>query len=365
MHRRDLLGGLAAGALVSLAAGSPAVAAEAPEPELQFRFPLEQQTPKVGNGGVAREASVSEFPISKGIAGVSMWVDPGTMRELHWHANAAEWGYVVSGRCRTTVYDPQGNSEVNDFEPGDLWYFPRGHGHSIQGIGNEPCHFILVFDNGAFSEFATFSVTDWVGHTPPEVLAKQFNLPASTFASWPKKEVYFAKGPVPQGPAPTTGQEPPLTHRFRLLAQTPQTYPGGRLYLETVDRFPLAKTISGGVMTLEPGAVREMHWHPNADEWQYVLAGRFRMTVFASKGRATTVEMNAGDVGYVPMGMGHYLENIGTEECRVLLAFNAGDYQEIGLLGWLDSNPDQVVATNFSLSVDTVKAFPKEIFLVR
>ncbi|MBI3925828.1 MAG: cupin domain-containing protein [Armatimonadetes bacterium] len=364
-QRRDLLGGVAAGALVGMFAG-PALAAESPAPdELQFRFPLEQQKPKAGNGGVAREASVTEFPISRGIAGVSMFLDPGSLRELHWHANAAEWGYVVSGRCRTTIYDPEGNSEVNDFEAGDLWYFPRGHGHSIQGIGDEPCHFILVFDNGAFSEFATFSVTDWIGHTPAEVLAKQFNLPSQTFASWPKSEVYFAKGPVPQGPPPDTGAEPPLTHRFRLLSQEPQAYPGGEMYLATVQKFPIAKTISGGVMTLEPGALREMHWHPNADEWQYVISGRFRMTVFASKGRARTVEMGPGDVGYVPMGMGHYLENIGQEECHVLIAFNAGDYQEIGLLGWLDSNPDQVVATNFSLSPDIVEKFPREIFLVR
>jgi oxalate decarboxylase len=360
-----LLQGAAAGALVGLLAGSVSAAEENPQTDLEFSFPLERQKPKAERGGTAREASVDEFPISKGLAGVSMRVEPGTMRELHWHANAAEWGYVVSGRCRTTIYEPSGRSEVNDFNPGDLWYFPRGHGHSIQGIGDETCHFILVFDNGAFSEFATFSVTDWVAHTPPEVLSKEFGMPASSFSSFPRGEVYFAQGPVPTGPAPESSDQSPLTHRYQLLKQAPTIYPGGTLTIATVDNFPISKTVSGGVMTLEPGALRGMHWHPNADEWQYVMAGRIRMTVFASQGRASTVEMGPGDVGYVPMGMGHYLENIGSEEARLLLAFNSGDYQEIGLAGWLGSNPAQVVATNFSIPVEEVEKFPKRRFLVR
>ena len=117
------------------------------------------------------------MPISKGIAGVSMRLEPGGIRELHWHATAAEWAFVIEGRVRTTVIDPEGNPETNDFGPGDIWYFPRGHGHALQGMGPGTAHFILIFDNGYFSEFGTFSVTDWIGHSPPELLAKNLGLP--------------------------------------------------------------------------------------------------------------------------------------------------------------------------------------------
>ena len=130
-------------------AGSDSATPSSEDPLPAFRFPLEEQTPRVGEGGTAREASVEHFPVSTGIAGVSMTLEPGSLRELHWHANAAEWAYVVSGNCRTTIYAPSGKSETLDFAPGDVWYFPRGHGHSIQGIGPGACHFILVFDNGA------------------------------------------------------------------------------------------------------------------------------------------------------------------------------------------------------------------------
>ncbi len=123
---------------------------------LSFRYELERQKPRTGSGGTTRGASVHEFPASIGVAGVSMRLDPGSMRELHWHANAAEWGYVVSGRCRTTLLNPDGPTETDEFGPGDVWYFPRGWGHSIQGLGPGECHFILIFDNGDFSRGSYF-----------------------------------------------------------------------------------------------------------------------------------------------------------------------------------------------------------------
>ena len=183
------------------------------------------QKTKTFDGGTAKEANVTGFPVSDKLAGVYMTLEPGALRELHWHANAAEWAYVIEGNCRVTTIDPQNQCEIVDFGPGDVWYFPRGHGHSIQGLGPGTCTFILVFDNGYFSEFGTFSITDWLGHTPPEVLARNFELPASTFADFPKKEVYIATGPVPPplpaDPAPGSLNAPPLTHRYQLARPEP------------------------------------------------------------------------------------------------------------------------------------------------
>ena len=201
-----------------------------------FRFPLEEQPAKTGEGGTAREASAREFPVSTGIAGVSMRLAAGTLRELHWHANAAEWAYVISGNCRVTIYSPSGKGETLDFGPGDVWYFPRGHGHSIQGIGPGDCHFILLFDNGYFSEFATFSFSDWIGHTPREVLAKNLKLPESTLEKLPTKEVYFAKGPVAPPPV-RPRRSPPPVHKYRLGQQTPSRFNGGDLRLVSAREF--------------------------------------------------------------------------------------------------------------------------------
>jgi oxalate decarboxylase/phosphoglucose isomerase-like protein (cupin superfamily) len=120
----------------------------------------------------AEDTLVAAGPEIEKLAGVYMTLEPGGLRELHWHANAAEWAYVIEGRCRVTTIDPQNQCEIVECGPGDVWYFPRGHGHSIQRPGPGTCTFVLVFDNGYFSEFGTFSITDWLGHTPPDVLAK-------------------------------------------------------------------------------------------------------------------------------------------------------------------------------------------------
>ena len=290
-------------------------------PELpSFRFALGAKPFKAFDGGTAKEATVAEFPVSEKLAGVLMRLSPGALRELHWHANAAEWAYVLDGQCRVTTFDPQGRSEIADFGRGDTWYFPRGHGHSIQGLGPGECSFVLVFDNGYFSEFGTFSISDWIGHIPAEVLQKTFRVPEQTFAPFPKREVYIAKGPVPAAlPANAAAgslNSSPLTHRYRLLAQKPDSFPGGTMRVASEREFPISATMTGALLHIDAGSLREPHWHPNAAEWQYYIAGRGRMTVFGSHGRARTDEFGPGDVGYVPQGYGHYIENIGSENLQ-------------------------------------------------
>jgi oxalate decarboxylase len=333
-----------------------------------FKFPLEKSKAKVIGKSTAREATVEQLPISKGIAGVSMALEPGGMRELHWHATAAEWAFVDRGRVRTTVLSPGGYRETNDFEPGDVWYFPRGHGHMLQCLGKEPCHFVLIFDNGYFSEFGTFSITDWIGHTPKALLAKNFGLPESTFEGFPKEEVYFARGALPptKPAAPLAGwKSPPRTHKYRLLANPPKVNnKGGKLWLVDSTTFPISKTITGAVLDLDPGALRELHWHPSADEWQYVLEGKVSVTLFGSGGRSRTETLEKGDVGYVPQGYGHSIENVGDKKCRVLIGFNSGVYEEIDLTEWIASNPADVLATNFGRPAALFEKFPrKDVFI--
>src|SRR6516165_9380317 len=194
LPRRDFLATAAAFVAATTAAlvgtretraGDPSFMNNVPDPLVSgkdlptFKFALEKSEGKVIAKSYGKEATVVQLPISKGIAGVSMKLEPGAMRELHWHATAAEWAFVLEGRVRTTVIEPRGLAETNDFEPGDVWYFPRGHGHMLECLGDKPTHFILIFDNGYFSEYGTFSITDSIGHTPKPLLAKNFGIPES------------------------------------------------------------------------------------------------------------------------------------------------------------------------------------------
>jgi oxalate decarboxylase len=333
-----------------------------------FKFALEKSEGKRIGESYGKEATVTQLPISKGIAGVSMRLEPGVMRELHWHATAAEWAFVIEGRVRTTVIDPRGAAETNDFEPGDVWYFPRGHGHMLQCLGPQPCHFVLIFDNGYFSEFGTFSITDWIGHAPKSLLAKNFGLPEATFDGFPHREVYFARGGLPpeQPAAPLHGWNLPReTHKYRLLAQVPHAvYQGGREWRVDASRFPIATTITGVILDLDARALRELHWHPNADEWQYVIEGQVAVTLFGSHGRFRVETLEKGDVGYVPQGYGHSIENLGDGSSRILIGLNAGIYEAIDLSQWIAGNPADVLATNFGQPAELFEKFPsRDVFL--
>lgn len=355
-------------------AGDPSFMNNVPDPLLSgeelptFKFALEKSEGKVIRNSYGKEATVAQLPISKGLAGVSMRIEPGAMRELHWHATAAEWAFVIEGRVRTTVIDPQGCAEVNDFDPGDVWFFPRGHAHVLECLGDKPCRFILIFDNGYFSEFGTFSITDWVGHVAKELLAKNFSVPAATFDSFPTEEVYFAFGSQPPMKAalPLQGEKlPPQTHKYQLLSKPPhREFKGGREWRVDSTTFPIAKTITGVILDLDPGALRTLHWHPNADEWQYVITGQVSVTLFGSGGRYRTEQLDAGDVGYIPQGYGHSIENIGHTTARILIGFNTGIYQSIDLAAWIAGNPADVLATNFGQSAAVFEKFPRgEVFI--
>jgi oxalate decarboxylase len=315
-----------------------------------FKYSLDGNDPKITSGGWAKESTVHQLPISKGIAGVHMFLNPGASRELHWHAIAAEWAFVIDGRCQTVVIEPSGASEINNYEPGDLWYFEKGHGHSIQCIGDKPCHFILSFDNGAFSEHGTFSITDWVNVTPKDVLAANFNLPKDFFDVFPKGETYIQSGPIlPVSQALDAPWPRESTHKFRLLKdpKAMRDFEGGTFRLASVDEFPASKNMSGGQMVIKSGKQRNLHWHTNANEWNYYLRGKGQVALFGSGGRGKVFDVNPGDAVYIPAGFGHAIRNSGNEDLEIVQTWDNGKFEEIDLDKWVRASPNYLLANNF------------------
>lgn len=317
-----------------------------------------------GAGGSAKEATVEEFPISQSIAGVVMKLNPGGFRELHWHAIAAEWAFVLEGKVRTTVITPDGTTSTDDFEVGDIWYFPKGYGHALQCIGNEPCVFLLGFDSGHFSEFGTFSLTDWLSHTSPEILAHNSGLPASTFASFAKKELYIGTGKIALEAKPrnldTDVSASFSSHKFRMEKDGVRSeFKGGYHTIVSSLEFPIQTSLTALRMNIEPGAIRELHWHPNADEWQYVMSGQGRVSIFGSHSRVKTMPYDKGKIAFIKQGYGHYIENTGKETLKLIVLFNSPVYQELNLNEWLNANPAQLVADHFGLTLDQAKSLAK------
>ncbi len=318
-------------------------------PNLKFSFSDTHM--QLNHGGWSREITVRELPIATTLAGVNMRLTPGGVRELHWHQQA-EWSFMISGSARVTAVDQDGRNFIADVGVGDLWYFPPGISHSIQGL-EEGCEFLLVFDDGNFSDLNTLTISDWFAHTPKEVLAANFGVPEKAFDHIPKEQVYIYQDRVP-GPIDTQRIESPygeipLSFKHSLLAQEPIRTPGGTVRIADSRNFPISKTIAAALVEIKPGAMRELHWHPNNDEWQYYLSGKGRMTVFAGNGAARTFNVRAGDVGYVPFAYGHYIQNTGDRSIWFLEMFRSDRFADVSLNQWMALTPHQLVESNLNV----------------
>jgi oxalate decarboxylase len=320
---------------------------------------------RLEEGGWARQTTVRELPVSTAMAGVNMRLKANAAREMHWHKEA-EWSYMLKGRARITAVDGMGRTFVDDISEGDLWYFPSGIPHSIQALENsqaDGCEFLLVFDDGAFSEDSTFLLTDWLAHTPPDVLAKHLGVPESALGGLPKQELYIFPAPKPgpldgdrlRGAGPVSE---PFSHR--MLAQEPIRTKGGTIRITDSTVFKASKTLAASLVELEPGGMRELHWHPSGDEWQYWIEGRGRMTVFGSESKSRTFDYQAGDVGYVPFAMGHYIENTGSMRLRYLEMFRSPTYSDVSLDQWMALTPHPLVAAHLQVDQAVIDGLPTD-----
>ncbi len=330
-----------------------------------FWYSLALARRRTQEGGWARQVNVKDLPIATEMATVNMRLTAGGIRELHWHA-AAEWSLMLEGSARLTAIDNEGNSYVQDVQKGDLWYFPTGVPHSIQGLGPDGCEFLLVFDDGKFSEFDTSLISDWTAHTPKSVLAKNWGVPESALAAMPKEELYIFQGTLPGGleddrrAARANGVETKAAFDFKASTMPPTvTTASGEVRVIDSRNFPVSITIAAAIVRLKPGGMRELHWHPGSDEWQYYADGQGRMTLFLNGGKARTMNFHAGDIGYVPRTMGHYIENTGTTDLVFLELFKANKYEDFSLSEWMRRTPPKLVMEHLKLSKETLAAIPE------
>jgi len=248
--------------------------------------------------------------------------------------------------------------------PGDLWFFPPGIPHSLQATGDSPdgTEFILIFDDGAFSEDSTFLLTDWLAHVPAEVIAKNFQVNTEAFANIPAKELYIFPSEVPpddqQAPVSPQGTVP-QSYTFSMSTLNATQLSGGSVKMVDSTNFPISTTIAAAEVTIEVGGMRELHWHPTNDEWSFFLEGTGRVTVFASQSNARTFNYQAGDIGYVPTSMGHYVENTGNTTLKYLEIFNSDRCQDVSLNQWLALTPPALVKAHLGLDDETIAMLSK------
>ncbi|KIN07262.1 hypothetical protein OIDMADRAFT_16053 [Oidiodendron maius Zn] len=332
------------------------------------QWPLGLSNNKLGlnRAGWSRQQNMDNIPSATEMAGVDMRLEEGGYRELHWH-KAAEWSYVLNGSVRVQAMNEDGQTFVDDLNAGDVWFFPPGVPHSLQGLAGG-VEFILVFDDGSFSEDNTFLASETFAHNPLEVLSKNFALPLSAWENIPPQQLFIfpgTKAPTDIAEQNVTGSAGivPLNDSYSYhLSKAPPTHEtaGGTVKIIDPTVFPIASGFSAAIVTVKPGAIREIHWHTTSDEWNFFLAGKARISIYAAVGNARTFDYNAGDCGYIPKSMTHYVENIGTEDVVFIEVLQADHFSDISLGQWVGLTPHQIVQDTLNLSDATVSAFKKE-----
>ncbi|KAI9036180.1 Bicupin [Aspergillus affinis] len=358
-------------------------------PNLKWSF--SDSKTKIFNGGWSREQVVQDLPSSQDIAGAQQHLRKGAIRELHWH-RTAEWGFLYTGSLLLSGVDENGGFTTQKLEKGDIWYFPKGVAHNVQGLDDEN-EYLLVFDDGDFEKVGfvfsfpplpyllpsiqhpiitnttpqrtTFMLDDWITHTPRDILAKNFGVDPSVFDSVPSKFPYILNGIVseeaedtPQGTL--TGNS---SYVYRTYSHPAEPVPGTGGVLRKIDsrNFPISKTIAAAVVELEPKGLRELHWHPNAEEWLYFHHGQARATVFLGDSKARTFDFQAGDTGVFPEDSGHYIENTSDNEKLIWIEIYKSDrVADISLAQWLALTPADVVAQTLKVDIEVVKRIKKE-----
>ncbi|RDB29945.1 Oxalate decarboxylase OxdC [Hypsizygus marmoreus] len=325
-------------------------------PNLKWPFSLSHN--RLSQGGWSREQNVNVMPAATALAGVNMRLKAGAIREMHWH-NTAE------GDVRISTITPRGTVFVGDVSEGDLWYFPAGHPHSIQAKNTtkEGAEFLLIFDEGTFSEDSTFLLTDWLAHVPKGVLAKNFGIKDLTvFDHIPEKELYI----FPSSPPPDDARldmaipnNTPNPYTFPLSKVKSTKTPGGSVKVVDSRTFKVAEKISAVEVVVEVGGMRELHWHPTQPEWSFIISGEARVTIFASSTNAHTYNFVAGDIGYIPPSFGHYVENTGNTTLKFLEVFKSGIFQDISLTQWLALTPPNLVKAHLGFSDEIIAKLSK------
>ncbi|VDB88699.1 unnamed protein product [Peniophora sp. CBMAI 1063] len=324
------------------------------------KWPFSLSHNRLLTGGWVRQQNTQVFPIGEKMASVDMRLEKGAIRELHWHT-VAEWAYVLKGTTQVTAVDTDGRNFRANANAGDLWYFPAGVPHSLQGVGDEGTEFLLVFPDGTFSAEDTLMLTSWLSHTPVEALSKNFGLPPEAFSRVPSHELFIFPSEEPTADAPPEDPygQTPSPYMYALSKANATRAPGGSFKVADTSVFPISQKIAVGEFTIQPGAMRELHWHPLEDEWGYIISGQARITIFASSSTAGTFDFQAGDIAYIPAALGHYVENIGNETLKYLEVFNSAKFEDVSLRQWLATTPPELVKAHLGWNDSTIAQLGK------
>ncbi len=319
---------------------------------------------KVCSGGVRADVSADTLPVLHGLALSLLTLFPKGLREPHWHPNADELSYCVEGSGMMTIFSPGAGHDTFTIKSGEIVFVPMGFLHHIENIGDGPLKMLICFDHER-PEDLNFSAG--VSAMPDHILADTFNQRPDFFNGLKKSaEGVF----ISQRDKPAIPPLPYMTDRYKmdLEAVNPQIQvKGGSVKMSNGFLLQTLNGISVYSVLLKPKGAREPHWHPNADELNYLISGTARITLVSPGGNVETFDMKSGDLSFMPHGYLHHIENTGTSDAQFVIFFNHIAPSDIGFSGCVGAYSNEALASLFGVPASRFNLLPKyqqDLFIV-
>lgn len=309
-------------------------------------------------------ATKKNFPVLQGMSIYKLVLQAGGVREPHWHANADELGYVVTGKVLVSFYADGNCRESFVAEKGEAFFIPSGALHAIENLGEERSELILQFSH---EEPEDFELATSVNMFTDAVLGN----------TWGKKGSYFQtlKRPIEAKVIGRTQKREvsrdssyASSYRFSLKASSPSiANEGGAARVARHNVWQALKRQALYLLDLTGTGMREPHWHPETAELGYVTSGKGRMSILSPNGAVDTYEMVEGDVYFIPKAYPHHIENLGTTPLQILVFFDQPMPQDIGFTASVKSFSNELLASSLNCPKPLVEGLPtyfSDLFIV-
>ncbi|HEU5230392.1 MAG TPA: cupin domain-containing protein [Ktedonobacteraceae bacterium] len=316
------LGGIALPAGAASAATSTAMtplakrSASGKKPD-SFKFSLEKSAPDVFVGGTNRTAVAGDIEELSGMSLFSLRINPGAMRELHWHINANELNYCLSGQGEIGIFLSGTSNTVFPISPGSVSFVPMGAIHYIRNTGPDTLHMIVTFNHESPEHI---DLSNSLNVIPRSILAQTYSIPTASFPALPQQGDQFLvnTGAIPTAtPSSSSG---PFTASFNDIPAKP--FGGGTVAALTPQFIPSLDGITLFIVNEQPGGLREPHWHPNAAEINYCVQGQGQFEIITPDNTHEIFGIQPGDVVFAPQNYLHHVGSTTNEPLTLLIFFS-------------------------------------------
>lgn len=333
---------------------------------MEHHLPLHKVPPQdICKNGYRLRATKSNFPALQGISFYKLGLEPRSVREPHWHANADELGYCLKGSLLVSFYGDGNLRQAFVVSEGEAFFIPSGAIHSVENIGDKGAEILLQFSH---EEPEDFEISSVFGVFSNAVLGNTWDVFGTHFQGLPRSGKKTLLAGLDQSTVISKANRYASPYRFALEASAPLIdNKGGSAKVARHNVWPILERQALYSLLLTKQGMREPHWHPETAEMGYVAEGEARMSIISPSGKVDTYILEPGDIYFIPKAYPHHIENMKNSDLHMLIFFDRSMPQDIGFSGSLKSFSDDVLSSTMDCKKEifaTLPTYDEDLFIV-